>query len=123
MKKLDKLFIHLFLRNFLLVLPVVLFLLLLQYFVKYFDDFVGKGLGVGIFLQLLSYFAINMLPMALNLGIMLAALMTYGTLGEHGELTAIQSLWRILSSNVTLNFFAGSSLGSSWFFCKRLLCP
>lgn len=91
MKKLDKLFLQLFLRYLLLVLPVVVFVLLTQYLLKYFDEFVGKGISVGVYAQLMTYFSVNMIPMSLNLSVMVAALMTYGTLGEHSELTAIKA--------------------------------
>ena len=91
MKKLDKLFLQLFLRYLVLILPVIVFLLLTQYLLKYFDDFVGKGVGILFYVKLIFYLSANMVPMALNLSVMMSALMTYGTLGEHSELTAIKA--------------------------------
>lgn len=58
---------------------------------KYFDDFIGKNLGADVFGELMLYFSINMVPMALPLAVLVSSLMTYGRLGEHFELTAIKS--------------------------------
>lgn len=91
MKKIDKLILRSFLGPFILTFLVVVFILLTQYMLKYFDEFVGKDLGIEVFAQLLSYFAINMTPVAFPLAVLLSSLMTFGNLGEHFELTAIKS--------------------------------
>ncbi len=91
MKKLDVLMLKSFLGPFVLTTAVANFILLLQYMLKYFDDFVGKNLGFTVFAKLLFYFSLNMLQVALPLGVLLASLMTFGNLGENFELTAIKS--------------------------------
>lgn len=91
MRKLDKLIIKAFLGPFVLTTAVATFILLIQYMLKYFDDFVGKDLGFMVFAKLLFYFALNMLQVALPLGILVSSLMTFGNLGENFELTAIKS--------------------------------
>lgn len=58
---------------------------------KYFDDFVGKNLGFSVFSELLFYFSLNMLQVALPLGVLVSSLMTFGNLGEQFELSAIKS--------------------------------
>ncbi len=58
---------------------------------KYLDDLVGKDLGMAVIVQLLMYFSINMVPVALPLAVLLSSLMTFGNLGEHMELTAIKT--------------------------------
>lgn len=80
-----------FIGPFLLTTAVANFILLLQYMLKYFDDFVGKNLGFSVFAELIFYFSLNMLQVALPLGVLLASLMTFGNLGEQFELTAIKS--------------------------------
>ncbi|MFP4090519.1 MAG: LptF/LptG family permease [Cyclobacteriaceae bacterium] len=90
MKKLDKFIISSFVGPFLLTFVVVVFILLTQYMLKYFDDFVGKDLGLEVFTELIMYFSINMTPVAVPLAVLLSSLMTFGTLGEHFELTAIK---------------------------------
>ncbi|WP_073287613.1 LptF/LptG family permease [Hymenobacter psychrotolerans] len=114
MKKLDKLILKAFAGPFLLTLAVVEFILLTQYMLKYLDDLVGKDLGAEVLVQLLFYFAVLLLPIALPLAVLLSSLMTFGTLGEHHELTAIKtsgiSLTRILRpvmiTSVSLALFA-----------------
>ena len=100
MKKLDKLILKSFIGPFLLTFAVVEFILLMQMMLKYLDDIVGKGLGIEVIAELLFYFSLNLTPIALPLAVLLSSLMTFGTLGEHHELTAIKtsgiSLLRIL---------------------------
>ncbi|RPD45751.1 YjgP/YjgQ family permease [Hymenobacter sediminis] len=100
MKKLDKLILRAFAGPFLLTFAVVQFIFLTQYMLKYMDDLVGKDLGFGVIAQLLFYFAVLLAPISLPLAVLLSSLMTFGTLGEHHELTAIKtagiSLTRIL---------------------------
>jgi len=91
MRKLDKLIIRAFIGPFLLTTAVSTFILLIQHMLKYFDDFVGKDLGIWVFAKLLFYFSLNMLQIALPLGVLVSALMTFGKLGENFELTAIKS--------------------------------
>ncbi len=76
---------------FFLTFAVVEFILLTQYMLKYLDELVGKDLGASVFGELLLYFSLNMVPVALPLAVLLSSLMTFGTLGEHHELTAIKT--------------------------------
>ena len=91
MKKLDKLILKAFFGPFLITFAVVVFILLTQYMLKYFEDFVGKDLGILVFVELLFYFSLNMVPVALPLSILLSSLITFGSLGENNELTAIKT--------------------------------
>lgn len=91
MKKLDKFIIGSFIGPFLLTTGLATFILLIQYMLKYFDDFVGKNLGFEVFSKLLFFFSLNMLQVALPLGVLVSSLMTFGNLGEKFELTAIKS--------------------------------
>ncbi|GAB3664918.1 hypothetical protein GCM10028791_40650 [Echinicola sediminis] len=91
MKKLDKLILGSFIGPFLLTFIVVDFILLTVNMLKYFDEIFGKGLGFGVYMELISYFVVSISPMALPLAVLLSSLMTFGNLGEHFELTAIKS--------------------------------
>ncbi|RYU76451.1 LptF/LptG family permease [Hymenobacter persicinus] len=117
MKKLDKLILKAFAGPFLLTLAVVQFILLTQYMLKYLDDLVGKDLGAAVISQLLFYFSVLMVPVSLPLAVLLSSLMTFGTLGEHHELTAIKtsgiSLIRILRPVLLVS--ALLAVGSFWF--------
>ncbi|WP_186757917.1 LptF/LptG family permease [Echinicola salinicaeni] len=91
MKKLDKLILGSFIGPFLLTFIVVDFILLTVNMLKYFDEIFGKGLGFGVYMELIGYFVVSISPMALPLAVLLSSLMTFGNLGEHFELTAIKS--------------------------------
>jgi len=113
MKRLDKLILFSFLGPFVLTFVVVDFILLTVYMLKYFDEFVGKNLGIEVFVELIFYFCINMSPKAFPLAVLLSTLMTYGNLGEHFEITAIKSagislvrtFWPIFAFVVMLSGF------------------
>ena len=90
-KKLDKLIIKSFIGPFVVTFFVTLFVLVMQFFWLYMDELIGKGLGVGMILQLLMYMSTTMVPLALPLGVLLASIMTFGNLGENFELVAIKS--------------------------------
>jgi lipopolysaccharide export system permease protein len=91
MRKLDKFILQSFIGPFLLATGLATFILLIQYMMKYFDDFVGKNLGFEVFGKLLFFFSLNMLQIALPLGVLVSSLMTFGNLGEQFELSAIKS--------------------------------
>ncbi|MEI9921390.1 MAG: LptF/LptG family permease [Bacteroidota bacterium] len=92
MKKIDKLILGSFFGPFIMTFAVVVFILLNIHMLKYFDDIIGKDLGWTVIGQLFFYFAIFNTPAALPLAVLLSALITFGNLGEHFELTAIKSL-------------------------------
>lgn len=117
MKKLDKLILQAFAGPFFLTFAVVQFILLTQYMLKYLDDIIGKDLGGGVLAQLLFFFSILIVPISLPLAVLLSSLMTYGTLGEHQELTAIKtsgiSLPRILRPVLLVSVLL--AVGAFWF--------
>ena len=91
MKKLDKLVLQAWIGPFILTLAVVVFILLTQTMLKYFEELVGKNLGIPVFAELLFYFSLNLLPIALPLAVLLSSLIAFGNLGEHNEITAIKT--------------------------------
>lgn len=90
-KKLDWLLIKSFLGPFAITSVLVIFTFLMQFYWLYMDDLIGKGLGIGMMLQLLIYMIPNVVPLALPLIVMLSSIMTMGALGESYELVAIKS--------------------------------
>lgn len=80
-----------FVPVFFMTFAICLFIILMQFLWKYVEDLVGKGLETHVLAELFSYAALSLVPMALPLAILLASLMTFGTLGERFELTAIKA--------------------------------
>ena len=70
---------------------ICLFVLLMQFLWKYVDDLVGKGLDFKILAELLFYASFALLPFAFPLAMLLASIMTFGSLGENYELVAMKS--------------------------------
>jgi lipopolysaccharide export system permease protein len=90
-KKLDKFVIKSFIGPLILTFFIVLIILLLQFLWMYVDELAGKGLSAKILAELLFQFSLSFVPTALPLAILLAALMTFGNMGEFSELTALKS--------------------------------
>ncbi|TAH19001.1 MAG: YjgP/YjgQ family permease [Cytophagales bacterium] len=105
--KIDKLVSKAFIPTFFLTFFVVLFILFTVFLSQYLEDLVGKDLGWEVYARVFFYFALTLTPMTFPLATLLAALMSFGNLGEHSELTAIKgsgiSLLRIL---MPVGFFA-----------------
>lgn len=122
MKKLDKFILRSFIGPLILTFFIVLIILILQFLWMYVDELAGKGLEVKVVAELLFHFSLSFVPMALPLAILLAALMTFGNLGEYSELTALKSsgipLQRIIKPLVFLMVFISFI---SFFFSNNVL--
>lgn len=123
MKKIDKFILSSFIGPFIMTFLVVVFILLTQHMLKYFDDIIGKDLGGDVLAQLLFYFAIFMTPVAMPLAVLLSALITFGNLGEHFELTAIKSAGISLLRTIQPIFFFVVMLTGVAFYVNNNLVP
>lgn len=90
-KRLHLLVLRSFLGPFLLTFFIVIFVLVMQFLFKYLNDLIGKGLELKIIAEFMMYLSTSMVPLALPLALLMAALMTFGNLGEFNELTALKS--------------------------------
>lgn len=90
-KKLDALIIKSFIGPFFATFFIALFVLVMQFFWLYIDDLVGKGLDLPTLAHLTGLVAVNWVPLALPLALLLSSIMTFGNLGESFELVAIKS--------------------------------
>ncbi len=99
-KRLDTFMLQRFAPLLVMTFFIVLFIVMMQFLFRMIDDLVGKGLSFDILGELFFYAALTMVPTALPLAILLAALMVFGNLGEKLELTAMKaagiSLFRIM---------------------------
>ncbi len=89
----------------------------MQFLWRYIEDLVGKGLAFYTVGELLVYTSASLVPMALPLAVLLAALMTFGNLGENNELMAMKSagisLQRIMKPLIVL--IVGICVGAFYF--------
>ncbi|MGQ8337492.1 LptF/LptG family permease [Sunxiuqinia sp. A32] len=91
MKRLHQFILKSFLGPFVMTFFICVFILLMQFLWKYVDDMVGKGLEWNIIVELLIYASFALIPLAFPLAMLLASIMTFGSLGENYELVAIKA--------------------------------
>ncbi len=96
---------------------ISLFVLVMQFLWVYIEDLVGKGLEWTVIVELLTYAAAGLVPLALPLAILFASIMTFGDMGEHFELTAMKSagisLQKIMAPLIVLSVII--SIGAFFF--------
>jgi lipopolysaccharide export system permease protein len=121
LKKLGWVVIKSFLGPFLLNFIIWMLILDMQFLWLYVDDLMGKGLEWYIILELMLYASANWVPVALPLSILMASIMTFGSLGEHNELTAMKSsglsLFKIMKPLTILVIFIS---GFAFYFSNNL---
>lgn len=117
MKRLHSFILKSFIGPLLFTFFICMFVLLMQFLWKYIDEFVGKGLEWTVIAEFLFYVSATLVPMALPLAILLASIMTFGSMGENFELTAMKaagiSLQRIMKPLIFLIVII--SLGAFYF--------
>lgn len=123
MKRLHRYIIKSFLGPFVMTFFIVVFVLLMQFLWKYVDDFVGKGLDLSVLVELMFYASFALLPLAFPLAMLLASIMTFGSLGENYELVAMKasgiSLFRIMKPLIVIALF----LTGLAFFVSNYILP
>jgi lipopolysaccharide export system permease protein len=94
----------------------------MQFLWKYLDDLVGKGLGTAVITELMFYAALNVVPMALPLSVLMASIITFGNLGERFELVAIKasgvSLLKIMKPLIIFNIIV---TGFAFFMANEVI--
>jgi lipopolysaccharide export system permease protein len=106
MKRLHLYVIKSFLGPFFMTFFIVVFVLLMQFLWRYVGDLVGKGLDLSVLGEMLFYASFGVLPFAFPLAMLLASIMTFGSLGENYELVAMKSagisLFRIMKPLIVI---------------------
>ena len=80
-----------FLSNLLGTFFICLFIFIMQLLWMWVDDFVEKGLDMAVLAKFFAYGSITLVSQSLPLAILLAALMTFGNVGEKLELLAMKA--------------------------------
>lgn len=122
-KKLDLLVVKAFVGPFIATFFITLLVLVMQFFWLYIDDFVGKGLSVGLILEFIGYQSTSLVPLALPLAVLLSSLMTFGNLGESYELVAIKSAGISLLRFMRPLFFVSILISGLAFLFSNYIIP
>lgn len=100
-KKIDAFILKKFSQLFVASFFCCLFVFMMQFTWRSIDELIGKGLTVDILSEFFWYMGLALIPQALPLAILLAALMTYGNMGQQLELLSMKaagiSLMRVMA--------------------------
>lgn len=100
MKKIDKLVSGSFVGPYLLSFFVAEFVLIMMFLWKYIDEILGKGFTMFDILELLFYYGVTIIPMAVPITILISSVMVFGDMSEKHELASLKSagvsLFRIM---------------------------
>ena len=103
-KRLDTFILGNFLPMFAGTFCISLFAVMMQFLWKYVNDLVGKGLGIDVLAKFFFYAAETLVATAFPLAVLLAALISFGNMGERLELLSIKAagvtLWRTMRSTI-----------------------
>ena len=123
MKKLDQFILKSFIGPFFAILAITIFILVMQFLWLYIDELVGKGLELKVILEFLMWGSCQVLPLALPLATLLASMMTFGDMGEHYELTAMNSAGVSLARILLPATVASALIAVAAFFIGDRLVP
>ncbi len=110
----DRYILTSFLKKFVPAFLIIFFIFVIQTFWLYFDELAGKGLGGWVIFKFFLYFSPMIILNVIPLATLLAGIMTYGSLSEKSEFTAIKSMGvsLIKSMKYTLIFIILIAIGS-----------
>jgi len=91
LKILDKYIIKSYFSRLIGVFAICFIIFIIQTFWLYVDELAGKGLDIFTIGKFFIYFSPKLVPLVLPLSVLLASLMTYGTLSENSEFIAMKS--------------------------------
>ncbi len=111
LKKIDKLISTSFIGPAVLSYFIATFVLIMQFLWKYIDEILGKGLSILEMLELIFYYAVTLIPMAVPITVLISSVMVYGDMAEKYELSSMKSagvsLIRLMMPGVMIACFIG----------------
>ncbi len=110
-KLLDKLVVKGFIPPYIFAFLVAEFVLVMQFLWKYIDEIIGKGVSLGLILELIFYFAVTIIPMAIPVTILISSVLVFGNLSERHELSSFKSagisLFRVMGAGIMIAILTG----------------
>ncbi len=123
MKTVHRMVLKSYLGPMILTFLIVMFILLMNFMWLYIDELVGKGLDAMVILELLGYALVTLIPLAIPLAMLLAAIMTMGNLGENYELLALKSAGMSLTQIIKPIVYVVIAIAIGSFFIANNLVP
>jgi len=111
LKKIDRLISGSFVGPAILSYFIATFVLIMQFLWKYIDEILGKGLSILEMIELIFYYAVTLIPMAVPITILISSVMVFGDMAEKYELSSLKSagvsLIRIMLPGVVVACIVG----------------
>ncbi len=104
-------------------LGTLVFLLLMQFLIHHLPDIAGKGLPLGVILELISYSLAYMVVLAVPMSVLLTTLMTFGRLSETNAYAVIKSSGISLWQLTWPVFVAGLLVAGSMAYFNNVVLP
>ncbi len=103
-------------------LGMLMFLLVMQFLIRYLPDIVGKGLPVGVILELIAYNLAYMVVLAVPMSVLIAVLMSFGRLAETNAYMVVKSAGISVTQIMWPTLVVGAALmGLMWKFNNDIL--
>jgi lipopolysaccharide export system permease protein len=123
LKKIDKMVSQSFIGPAVLSFFVAEFVLIMQFLWKYIDEILGKGFTVLELMELIIYYGITLIPLAVPITILISSVMVFGDMAEKYELSSMKSagisLFRVMLPGLVI----ASMVGLFSIFASNYLKP
>lgn len=119
----DRLLFTSFIPPFFVTFMIAVFVLVMQTLWLYIDDIAGKGLGLFLIMELLTYKSVALFPLALPLGILISSVMVMGNMAERYELSSFKSAGVSLSRMMRSLVYYAIFCGLFSYYCSNTLMP
>jgi len=123
LKIIDRYIIKEYLTRLVSVFSICFLIFIVQTFWLFIDELAGKGLGFDTILKFLVYYSPKLIPLVLPLSIVLASLMTFGSLAENYEFAAMKSTGISLFRAMTALIVVHVALGIGAFYFSNHIIP
>ena len=100
-KIIDRYILSLYLTRLLSVFLILMFIFIIQTFWLFIDEFAGKGIDIEVVFKFLAFYSPKLYPLVMPLSVLLASIMTYGTLAENYEFAAMKSTGKYFDETFT----------------------
>ena len=120
MKIIDRYIVKNFIVPYVISFVIAEFVLVMQFLWLHIDDLAGKGLSIFSIFELIFYYSIVMIPMAVPITTLISSVMVFGDISEKYELSSMKSagisLFRVMRYGVIIAFgtFLFSLLASNY---------
>jgi len=123
LKILDKLVSKSFIGPSLMSFFIALFVLVMQFLWKYIDEILGRGFTILEISEIIFYFTVTLIPMALPITILISSVMVFGDMAEKYELSSFKSAGVSLLRVILPGFSIAILIAMFSFLSSNILKP